>query len=171
MQALDSKTLTPKLYQHYRILDMFLKSKLGMLRKSRFSIDLHKDYMLYRSYDDSYETFLNHIRRRLNQDLRQSKGCFFEYIDLEKLLSEVRDRIENMNSNHFEVSDMYRFRLDKPIDFKENQITSDICVVTMIGTKDIITTYSITLSEQFYIEGMSTSKELTLKRKQGGTKK
>lgn len=171
MKTLNPKTLTPKLYQHYRIFDMFLKSKLGMLREPKSSIDPNRDYMLYRLYDNSDKTLLNHIGRHLNQNLRQSNGCFFKYIDLEKLLMDARDKISNMNSNHFEVSDMYRFRLDTPIGFKGDDITSDICVVTMIGSKDIITMYPVTLSEQFDIEGMSTSKELALKRKQGGIKR
>lgn len=76
-----------------------------------------------------------------------------------------------MNSNHFEVSDMYRFRLDTPIGFKGDDITSDLCVVTMIGTKDILTMYPVLLSDEFDKEGMSESKELLLKRKQGGIRK
>lgn len=76
-----------------------------------------------------------------------------------------------MNANHFEVSDMYRFRLDTPIGYKGDLITSDICVVTMIGTKDIITMYPVSLSDEFDKEGMSTSKELKLKRLQGGIRK
>lgn len=82
-----------------------------------------------------------------------------------------------MNPNHFEVSDMYRFRLDTPIGFKGDEITSDLCVVTMIGTKDILTIYPVLLSDEFDKEGMSFSKQLlykrkqVYKRKQGGIKK
>lgn len=76
-----------------------------------------------------------------------------------------------MNSNHFEVSDMYRFKLDTPIGFKGDEITSDSCVVTMIGTKDILTMYPVLLSDEFDKEGFSTSNELMLKRNYGGTKR
>ncbi len=170
LQTLNPNSLTPKICQHYRIIDSFLKSKLGILRKFESSIDPNKNYMLYRLYDNSDKVLLSHVGRHLNQDIRQSYGCFFKYIDLKKLLIDVRDKIFDMNANHFEISDMYRFKLDTPIGFKGDDITSDICVVTMIGTKDIITIYPIKLSEQFDIEGMSTSKELALKRKQGGIK-
>lgn len=41
----------------------------------------------------------------------------------------------------------------------------------MIGTKDILTMYSVLLSDEFDKEGMSKSKELLLKRKQGEIRK
>jgi len=170
LKTINANTLTPKLHQHYKILDTILKHRLGMLKKPTSSIDPNKDYMLYRLYYNNDKILLNHIERHLNQKFRYSNGCFFKYIDLKKLLIDIRDRISNMNSNHFEVSDMYRFRLDTPIGFKGDDITSDICVVTTIGTKDIITMYPVKLSEQFDIEGMATNKELALKRKQGGIK-
>ena len=77
----------------------------------------------------------------------------------------------SMTANHFEVSDMYRFRLDTPIGYKDDLITSDLCVVTIIGTKDIITMYPVSLSDEFDKEGLATSKELKLKRLQGGIRK
>ena len=73
-----------------------------------------------------------------------------------------------MNANHFELSDMYRFKLDHPIGFVGDDITSDLCVVTLIGTKNIVTMYPVLLSNQFDKEGMSFSKELMLKRTCGG---
>lgn len=66
---------------------------------------------------------------------------------------------------------MYRFRLDAPIGFKGDEETSDLCVVTMIRAKDILTMYPVLLSDEFDNEGMSESKELSLKRKQGGFRK
>ena len=58
-----------------------------------------------------------------------------------KIIVRCKKIIENMNWNHFEILDMYRFKLDTPIGYKGELITNDLCVVRMIGTKDIITMY------------------------------
>lgn len=129
------------------------------------------EYALYRLFDRSDKTLLRHIDRHKNQSEKSGNGCFFEHTDTRKLLHDARDIIQNMNANHFEVSDMYRFRLDTPIGFKGNETTSDLCVVTLIGTKDIITMYPVSLSDEFDKEGLSKSKELALKRLNGGVRK
>lgn len=66
---------------------------------------------------------------------------------------------------------MYRFKLDSPTWYKGNIITSDLCVVTMIGTKDIITMYPVSLSDEFDKERFSTSEQLKLKRLRRGVKR
>ena len=171
LKSINSDCLTSKLLQHYQILEMYLLRNLGKLKKSDNNFDSVKDYMIYRLFDDSEDLLLKHISKHMNQRDKDTNGCFFKYTDLKKLLIDAREKIENMNSNHFEVSDMYRFRLDTPIGFKVEEETRDLCVVTMIGTKDILTMYPVLLSDEFDKEGMSESKELLLKRKQGGIKK
>lgn len=171
LKSINSDRLTTKLLQHYQILEMYLLRNLGKLKKSDNNFDPIKDYMIYRLFDDSEDLLLKHISKHMNQRDKDTNGCFFKYTDLKKLLIDAREKIENMNSNHFEVSDMYRFRLDTPIGFKGEEETRDLCVVTMIGTKDILTMYPVLLSDEFDKEGMSESKELLLKRKQGGIKK
>lgn len=64
----------------------------------------------------------------------------------------AKAKIETMNSNHFEV----------------DEITSNLCVVTMIGTKDIVTRYPVKLSFEFDNEGFAYDKTIALKRTQGG---
>lgn len=171
LKSINFDCLTPKLLQHYQILEMYLLRNLGKLKKSDNNFDSVKDYMIYRLFDDSEDLLLKHISKHMNQRDKDTNGCFFKYTDLKKLLIDAREKIENMNSNHFEVSDMYRFRLDTPIGFKGEEETRDLCVVTMIGTKDILTMYPVLLSDEFDKEGMSESKELLLKRKQGGIRK
>jgi len=116
--------------------------------------------MIYRLFNHSDKVLMNHIRRHCNQKLRNTVACFLPHIDIKKLLYEARDRIEDMNANHFEFSDMYRFRLDSLIGYKGDLDTSDLCVATLIDTKDIITMYPVLLSEEFDIEGLATSEEL-----------
>ena len=171
LKTIDERRLTPKLLQHYRILNTYLLSKLGRLKNVPNNFDPVRDYMIYRLFDNSEETLLRHISKHMNQKERNNNGCFFKYIDLKKLLYDARDKIENMNSNHFEVSDMYRFRLDTPIGYKGDEITSDLCVVTMVGTKDIVTMYPVQLSSEFDKEGFSNDKIIALKRTQGGIKR
>lgn len=171
INEIDTSKLTSKLMQHYRILNYYIKYFLGQMKMSDNKFDPVRDYMIYRLFDHSDNTLLNHIERHRNQNEKETNGCFFKYTDTKKLLYDARDVIGDMNANHFEVSDMYRFRLDTPIGYKGDVITNDLCVVTMIGTKDIITMYPVTLSEEFDKEGMATSKELKLKRLQGGMKK
>ncbi len=171
LKSIDSQQLTPKLLQHYRMLEMYLLCNLGKLKKSDNHFDPVRDYMIYRLFDDSDDLLLDHVSNHMNQNERLTNGCFFKYVDLKKLLIDAREKIENMNSNHFEVSDMYRFRLDTPIGFKGDEITRDLCVVTMIGTKDILTMYPVLLSDEFDKEGMSGSKQLLFKRNQGGVRK
>lgn len=171
LKSINSDRLTPKLLQHYQILEMYLLRNLGKLKKSDNNFDPVKDYMIYRLFDDSEDLLLKHISKHMNQRDKDTNGCFFKYTDLKKLLIDAREKIENMNSNHFEVSDMYRFRLDTPIGYKGDEITSDLCVVTMIGTKDIITMYPVQLSNEFDNEGFAYDKTIALKRTQGGIKR
>lgn len=168
LKTINHKGLTPKLLEHYRHTYTYLMFMLGRIKEIRYDDSITKDYMLYRLFDQNEETLLAHISKHTNQEEKYRNGCFFKYIDLKKLLVDAKEIIKNMNANHFELSDMYRFRLDTPIGFKENQITSDLCVVTMIGTKDIVTMYPVQLSDEFDKEGFSINKQITLKRKQGG---
>ena len=170
LSDIDISRLTPKLLHHYNVLSTYIKYYLGELKVSNNSKNLN-EYTLYRLFDKSDETLMRHIDRHKDQSERATNGCFFKYTDTKKLLCDARDIIQDMNANHFEVSDMYRFRLDTPIGFKGDEITSDLCAVTLIGTKDIITMYPVLLSDEFDKEGLSTSKELKLKRLQGGNKR
>ncbi|MDD6879337.1 MAG: hypothetical protein PUD59_03790 [bacterium] len=130
LNTIDEQRLAPKHFKHYRILNIYLLYMLGRLKNVPNNFDPVDDYMIYRLFDNSEETLLRHISKHMNQSERNNNGCFFKYIDLKKLIYEARDKIETMNSNHFEVSDMYRFRLDTPIGYKGDEITSDLCAVT-----------------------------------------
>lgn len=170
IRKIDESKLTLKLTQYCRILDTYIRYFLGQLKPLDNKYDPKKDYMFYRLFDHSEETLLNHIEKHKNQSEKYSNGCFFKYTDLRSLLVDAKERIENMNGNHFEISDMYRFRLDTPIGYKGDLITNDLCVVTMIGTKDIVTMYPVSLSDEFDKEGLATSEQLKLKRLRGGIK-
>jgi len=164
LKTIDEKNLYPKILHHYRVLNMYLLYFMNDLSKINNTFDPLKDYMIYRLFDNSEDFLLENISKHLNQNERESNGCFFKYTNLKQLLYDAQDRISSMNANHFEFSDMYRFKLDTPIGFKGDEITSDLCVVTMLGTKEILTMYPVLLSDEFDREGMCTSKQLMIKR-------
>lgn len=170
LTTIDKNILTPKLLNHYHQLNIYLLYLMGKLKDSNYGANLVENYTVSRLLDDSEEHLLKHIQRHKNQNKRDSTGCFFRDTNLKELLADAKDIIKELNPNHFEVSDFYRFRLDKPIGYKGKEITRDLCVATIIGSKEIISMYPVLLSSSFDKEGMSTSKQLKLKREQGGNK-
>lgn len=171
MSELDESTMSMQLKKRYQLIVMYINYFLGQLKKPDKEYDPNRDYMLYRLFDPSEETLINHIKKHCNQAEKNTNGCFFENINIEKLLHDSKEQIEDMNANHFGISDIYRFRFSTPIGYKGDLITNDLCVVTTIGTKDIITMYPILLSKEFDKEGLLMSKELKYKRLQGVDKK
>lgn len=167
MKEIDVFKLSSDLRRQYKVIDYYIKYFLGELKLDDCDIDFRETYMIRRLFEDSEELLIEHIKRHANQIKRDTNGCFFEDIDLESLLSLARSKMEKVNANYFEFSDMYRFKLDFPIGYKGQNVTNDICVTTIIGTKDIITMYPIILSSEFDKEGFGTSEELKLKRLKG----
>jgi hypothetical protein len=169
LRSLDFNKLTHKFQKHYIETDIFIKYFLGQLRSADYTFG--DNYMLDRLFSHDDKVLIGHIKRHCNQNIRYSKGCFFENLDIRDLIYSARDIIEGINGNHFEMSDMYRFRLDRPIGYKGDDVTSDLCVVTMLGTKDIVTMYPVVLSDQFDKEGFSKNEDIRLKRLLGGMRK
>lgn len=167
LQSIDSEKLNPFYYHNYEAIDVYLKLKLGMLKKADTTTYPKGEYTISRILGSDDIQLLNHVEKHLNQDLRYSDGCFFKYTDLRRLLTEVRDKITKMNPNYFNFTALYKFHLDDPIGFKGDELTNDICVATIIGTNDILTMYPIQLSSQFDIENLNYSQELARKRKRG----
>ena len=165
--SIDKSKLSPKQVEHYRVTNIYLLYLLGKLKKENLNPKWSNNYTLYRFLDSSDESLVKHIGRHKAQRLKYSKGCFFEDTDIVSLIAESTTKIATINANHFETSDMYRFHLDKPIGFMGDCVTNDLCVVTLLGTKDIITMYPVLLSDEFDIEGNSHSEELKLKRLRG----
>lgn len=165
MKTIDINTLTPKLLHHYKSICTYIKYYLGELQKKK---NVKDDYILKRFVCSNDKDVIIHMKRHLNQAYKYSNGCFLENTNLEELLDICKEKIKEMNPNHFELSDAYRFSLDRTIGYKGDIITNDICVSTLLNTKDIITIFPITLSDEFDSEGMSTSECLKIKRLIGG---
>ncbi len=169
LNLIDTSKLTANMKKYYRRLDVYTKYFLGKLKLSDCD-SFDNDYMISRLFADSDDLLLSHTSRHQDLSKKMTVGCFLPDIDLKKLLMDARVRLEEMNGNHFTFFDMYRYRLDTPIGYKGETLTSDLCVTTILGTKDIITMYPISLSSEFDKEGASRSEKLKLKRLQGGRK-
>ncbi len=164
LRNLDTSRMTPKVLSHYRKTENIIKYLKGQIDKIPNSKREESNYILNLFQDESDETLLAHIKRHEIKRRNAPPILFQENLDYEKLLSDISEQISSMNGNHFEVSDMYRFKLDYPVGITPTGTTKDICVATVIGTKKIITAYPILLSSEFDREGLSTSKTLQMKR-------
>lgn len=170
LKRANKKFLPSNLKKRYDITYEYLLSLAGKPLKPKRKYNENDEYMFYRLYNDSEETLLNHISKHLNQEDRCSNGCFFKYIDLQKLLNDAKDIIDKINYNHHGTINNYLIKLDTPIGYKEDVITSDLCITTVTGTKSIITMYPVNLSDKFDNEGMLYNEELKLKRNLGVNK-
>ena len=160
LNTLDKNNLSAKLLEHYKIMKNYLLYFLGNIDKIDKNLNIIRRLMFD---DDKY--ILNHIKKHKNPQERFTNGCFFKTVELDQILNEAKIKIENMNANHFELTDMYRFSFDYPIGYKGNDETCDICVTTLLNTKKILTMFPVKLSSEFDKEQMSYSKELQLKRR------
>lgn len=164
MKEINLSKLSYELRRHYRLVYMHIMYFLGELDENLCRSDIRSTYMIDRLFGDKEELTINHIMEHTKQIKRDTFGCFFEEVCLKELLYSVKEKIKNMNANHFGLTDSYRFSLDSPIGYNNGIVTSDICVTTIIGTDDIINMYPVLLSNEFDKEGFLMSDELRLKR-------
>ena len=164
LRSIDTKNFdVDQLYSH-NLLDMYIKHYSG-IHISNTDIAPNQGYIYKRLTEDNEDILIDHITKHKNQELRDSEGCFFADLDLSKLILTAKEHIENLNPNYFSASDVYRFHLDHPIGYKGKNLTNDLCVVTFMGIKNIVTMFPVSLSSSFDKEGYSTKKDLTLTKK------
>ena len=130
-------------------------------------INIERNREPYWSSDTNFEHIVEHINTRHCHPTDPLENHFLESIDISELLSSARRKIEPLNGNHYYISDLYKLQYEYPIGYSYGELTNSLCAVTQIGEKGIVTMYPITLSDEFDIEKLSTSKLLKLKRKEG----
>lgn len=149
--------------KYYRKASLLIRYYLGELKNdANFS-----SYLQERLVNPDEEIIIEHLKKHCNQEDRYTYGCFFPDIDLEQLLDIAKNKIKNLNANYYSSSCYYRFSLDREIGFKGDKVTNDICVVTILGTKEILSIYPVSLSKKFNQEGYQESEKLNLKRLKG----
>ena len=143
---------------YYKTVSYFIQNKLNIL-----DIDINFED---KKVNDILSLILNPNDKKiiLNNVEKTYGNLFLLSVDKDLLLDDVKRKIKNMNGNHFRIYDLYKFHLDYPVGIIDGKKTSDICVTTFLGTKDIITMYPIKLSDSFNLEDNLYSEELKQKR-------
>ena len=157
IKKIDEKNLNHMYRGNLFVIRTYVENKLGIFNK-KLVLDPANNYGTYTALYDDEQAVINHINRHLANKEKDNDGCFFKYTDVKRLLNEARDRIEYMNPSYRRYSSTYRFKLDDPIGFSSGGLTNDLCVITMIGTKKIVTMYPVKLSDEFNKEGYLTKK-------------
>ena len=153
--SIKTEELSPKLLKQYNDNKIYILNLLGELDKYKNQFD-SRSYLIPRLLDSSNdELILAHIARHKRLSNKMTNGCFFQYLDLESLYNDTQNIILQMHGNHYGITDMYMLRLLEPIGYKGNELTTDICVTTFLGTKDIVTIHPVSLSDKFDSEGFS----------------
>lgn len=166
LNKINTNALNDKQIHDHKNIYMYIQKELGILKNIK-SLDKHDDYFIYQHIFNSDKTLENHIKSHCNQLDKYSTSCFYKEIDLKKLIADAKREIEDINPNKYEISDVYRMKLDNSIGYSEGISTKDLAVVTIAGTKNIITMYPIQLSEHFDSENLLHDKTLKAKRVKG----
>ena len=111
------------------------------------------------------EVLIRHIKRHADESRLNTLGCFFQDLDYEKLLRDVKERMANLNPTYFKGSEVYRMHLDYFVGLKNKDCpTKDVAVLTALNSEIIFSIYPIMLSDDFDKESYQKSEELRLKR-------
>lgn len=167
VDEIDFKYILGTSKKYYERMLILAKYFLNELNKRDAFNSQDNFYIISRLLDKNDDILLNHLEKHHSQNKKSLSGYFMEELDIKDILDEVKTKMDNVNPNHFEIVDLYPITLDEPVGFIDGYVTRDTCIVTNIGTKDIITMYPILLSDEFDRESLSTSKELRIKRMQG----
>lgn len=116
-------------------------------------------------YSYSYRCLLENYNLLYVLDHLSKEENFINGINHENFLQDMAGKIVGVNANHYALFDMYKFHLDSPIGYCCCNLTSDVCVTTQIGTKNIIDIKPIILSQGYDLDDNLHSEKLRVKRK------
>lgn len=170
IKEIDVTKLSIETAKYYNILNICIGYYLNDIKLDYGKLCQDRNYTIHRLFDNDDSRLIKHVEKHYHPTEGKNDGYFFKNINIEKLINESKDIIGHLNANHFQNSDIYKFKLDRSIGYVDGIETSDLCVITMLGTQKILTMYPIILSDEFDKEGMSTSEKLKLRRMQGKCK-
>ena len=116
-------------------------------------------------YSYSYRCLLENYNLLYVLDHLSKEDNFINGINHENFLQDMASKIVEVNANHYALFDMYKFHLDSPIGYCCCNLTSDVCVTTQIGTKNIIDIKPIILSQGYDLDDNLHSEKLRVKKK------
>ena len=153
------KEIPDDFMRNYLTIKSYLLNALGKNNLLDNSI-----YTIKRIINNDNEDLIEHVKKHVNLENEFLDDKFVANIDLNKLVKVVSKEILKLNPCHFEIADIYRFKLNEPIGYKNKSLTNDIAIVTLLNTKKIITMYPVKLSKEFDIEQNALDEKLKLKR-------
>lgn len=171
LQSHNLSKLNSRSLHNWRLMHDLISIYLGKLDPNDYkSADFGISYTMRQAINPQDERLLSHTRKHFRRSSSLNNGRFKPGIDLKNILEQVREKMKVTNPNHFQITDMYRFKLDEPVGYFGDMKTYDICAMTVVGTQNIITMYPVLLSNEFDKEKMSESEDLRLKRALGKVK-
>ena len=91
---------------------------------------------------------------------------FLVSINLEELLNKVREDIKEKNGSIHGHCEKYVLTQDNEVGkYKDGTMTKDVCVITMLNTKEIVTMYPVKKSFAFDDENLMNDEGIRRKRK------
>ena len=169
LNSIDTKKLFNSQIEAYQTLAVHIKYYLGLLNNKNNIYNIDSEYGKYRLFDQSDEVLMQHIAKHFKQD-ENYDSYFLKYLDIKKVLEQIKDTITSTNSIRELNCDRYNIRLDSPIGFNGIEATNDISVVTVPEGNIILTMYPIRLSDEKKKKKLATDKTLMRKRILGGIK-
>ena len=148
----------------YNQLKAIIAYHRGRLMDIKDELNLYL-YYIQRLFSNDDTDLIKHLKERhLKRYEGMEKSYFFNNIDLEKLITNAKDQIKDLNPSFDRNAFTYNLKFSKLIGFSNGVNTDSMKVVTALGTNKIITMYPIILSSEYNQEGLRESKELKLKR-------
>lgn len=152
LTMLDFKQLSNKDINTYRDFRTFLKYYRGKLKIKNIT-NQEKRYKYMRLFEDDNVSLYKHLEKHKNSRIDHNDGCFLYDLDLVALVNEVDFILAGERPIRYMGNDKYRLNMGRTIGLLGDQKMHDLCVVTVINTKKIITMYPIILSRNFDSEG------------------
>lgn len=171
--ALLKKDYSKALYYYNRVNKNLLKERIVfdtiymhiLFGLNKLNDSKYKDAFLYDlliNKDDS--RLIGRINNYKTYNKKLALSTFLNEVNEEELLNFARSEIQNLNGRYYKNVEKYIIHCDEPIGQMGNELTNDLCVVTLIGTKEIIKMTPIFISDKFNSEGILQSEEIKRKR-------
>ncbi len=164
LKLIKTNNFKPDQAKDYEAMNFYFSYFLGKIDTQTIQENLNRRYWIFRLLCDSEQALLKRVNYHKENNKNPMPSYFLNSINLKKLLEEVREKISILNPDSFKLIDRYKFRMDKPIGYEDNQLTYDICVETILGTNKILTMYPVLLSDEFDREGNGTNERIRKKR-------
>ena len=106
------------------------------------------------------DVLLEHLSLHKKRNLPKSGCCFYDDLDLRKLLEEVREKVKNTNPMYKSFEQIYKLCLDNPIGFYGDKELFSVEVIKVPFVDSIVTVFPIDVTPEFDMEGKRRSLDI-----------